>query len=37
MPAWSGLQKVSNRNIAEVIASALMEALDRPSPQSAAP
>ena len=37
MPAWSGLQKVSNRNIAEAIASALMETLDRPSPQSAAP
>ena len=25
MPAWSGLQKVSDRNIAEAIASALME------------
>jgi RimK family alpha-L-glutamate ligase len=37
MPAWSGLQKVSNRNIAEAIASALMETLDRPSLQSAAP
>jgi RimK family alpha-L-glutamate ligase len=37
MPAWSGLQKVSNRNIAEVIASALVETLDRPSLQSAAP
>src|ERR1700760_4818922 len=34
MPAWSGLQKVSNRNIAEVIASSLIEALDRPSLQS---
>jgi tetrahydromethanopterin:alpha-L-glutamate ligase len=29
MPAWSGLQKVSNCNIAEAIASALMHALDR--------
>jgi RimK family alpha-L-glutamate ligase len=28
MPAWSGLQKVSRRNIAEAIASALMETLD---------
>jgi len=37
MPAWSGLQKVSNRNIAEVIASALMETLDHSSLQSAAP
>ena len=27
MPAWSGVQKVSNRNIAEAIASALMETL----------
>jgi glutathione synthase/RimK-type ligase-like ATP-grasp enzyme len=29
MPAWSGVQKVSNRNIAEAIASSLMEMLDR--------
>jgi tetrahydromethanopterin:alpha-L-glutamate ligase len=29
MPAWSGLQKVSKRNIAEAIASALMEELSR--------
>ena len=29
MPAWSGVQKVSNRNIAEAIASSLMEKLDR--------
>jgi tetrahydromethanopterin:alpha-L-glutamate ligase len=29
MPAWSGLQKVSARNIAEAIASALMDELDR--------
>jgi glutathione synthase/RimK-type ligase-like ATP-grasp enzyme len=29
MPAWSGVQKVSNRNIAEAIASSLMETLDR--------
>ncbi len=29
MPAWSGLQKVSKRNIAEAIASALMETLNR--------
>ena len=29
MPAWSGLQKVSKRNIAEAIASALMETLHR--------
>ena len=29
MPAWSGLQKVSNRKIAEAIASSLMETLDR--------
>jgi tetrahydromethanopterin:alpha-L-glutamate ligase len=26
MPAWSGLQKVSRRNIAEAIASALLDA-----------
>jgi Tfp pilus assembly protein PilE len=29
MPAWSGLQKVSKRNIAEAIALALMETLER--------
>jgi len=29
MPAWSGLQKVSAHNIAEAIASALMDELDR--------
>jgi len=29
MPAWSGLQKVSKRNIAEAIASALMDELAR--------
>jgi tetrahydromethanopterin:alpha-L-glutamate ligase len=29
MPAWSGLQRVSKRNIAETIASALMDALAR--------
>jgi RimK family alpha-L-glutamate ligase len=29
MPAWSGVQKVSNRNIAEAIASSLVETLDR--------
>jgi RimK family alpha-L-glutamate ligase len=29
MPAWSGLQKVSARSIAEAIASALMDELDR--------
>jgi RimK family alpha-L-glutamate ligase len=29
MPAWSGVQKVSNRNIAEAIAWSLMETLDR--------
>ncbi len=29
MPAWSGVQKVSNRNIAEAIASALMDELAR--------
>ena len=33
MPAWSGLQKVSKRNIAEAIASALMDALARRSTQ----
>ena len=32
MPAWSGLQKVSQRNIAEAIASALIhESVDRPA------
>jgi RimK family alpha-L-glutamate ligase len=31
MPAWSGLQKVSKRNIAEAIALALMETLERRS------
>jgi len=29
MPAWSGLQKVSKRNIADAIASALMDELER--------
>jgi tetrahydromethanopterin:alpha-L-glutamate ligase len=29
MPAWSGVQKVSNRNIAEAIALSLVETLDR--------
>jgi hypothetical protein len=29
MPAWSGLQKVSKRNIAKAIASALMDTLGR--------
>jgi tetrahydromethanopterin:alpha-L-glutamate ligase len=29
MPAWSGLQRVSKRNIAEAIASALMDELNR--------
>jgi tetrahydromethanopterin:alpha-L-glutamate ligase len=36
MPAWSGVQKVSKRNIAEAIASALMETLAR-RPSSQAP
>jgi tetrahydromethanopterin:alpha-L-glutamate ligase len=31
MPAWSGLQKVSNRNIAAAIASALVDTLVRPA------
>jgi len=29
MPAWSGLQKVTARSIAEDIASALLDELDR--------
>ena len=33
MPAWSGLQKVSKRNIAGAIASSLMDALARRSTQ----
>ena len=33
MPAWSGLQKVSKRNIAETIASALMDELGRRAAQ----
>ena len=33
MPAWSGLQKVSERNIAGAIASSLMDALGRRSTQ----
>jgi len=33
MPAWSGLQKVSKRNIAEAIASALMDELGRRAAQ----
>jgi tetrahydromethanopterin:alpha-L-glutamate ligase len=37
MPAWSGLQKVSERNIAEAIALALMDALDRRPVQWRAP
>jgi RimK family alpha-L-glutamate ligase len=37
MPAWSGLQKVSKRNIAEAIASALMETLHRRPTQRRAP
>ena len=37
MPAWSGLQKVSKRNIAEAIALALMETLDRRPAQRCAP
>jgi tetrahydromethanopterin:alpha-L-glutamate ligase len=37
MPAWSGLQKVSNRNIAEAIALALMDELDRRPAQLCAP
>ena len=31
MPAWSGLQKVSKRNIAEAIASALMDRIGPPA------
>ncbi len=37
MPAWSGLQKVSKRNIAEAIASALMDELMRQPVQRRAP
>jgi tetrahydromethanopterin:alpha-L-glutamate ligase len=37
MPAWSGLQKVSARNIAEAIALALMAALDRRPSQRRVP
>jgi tetrahydromethanopterin:alpha-L-glutamate ligase len=37
MPAWSGLQKVSKRNIAEAIASALMDELVRRPVQQRAP
>src|SRR3984957_10140762 len=37
MPAWSGLQKVSKRNIAEAIASALIETLHRRFAQRRAP
>jgi RimK family alpha-L-glutamate ligase len=37
MPAWSGLQKVTKRNIAEAIASALMDELMRPPAQGHAP
>jgi tetrahydromethanopterin:alpha-L-glutamate ligase len=37
MPAWSGLQKVSKRNIAEAIASALMETLHCRPAQRRAP
>jgi tetrahydromethanopterin:alpha-L-glutamate ligase len=37
MPAWSGLQKVSQRNIAEAIASALMDELIRRPAQRRAP
>jgi glutathione synthase/RimK-type ligase-like ATP-grasp enzyme len=33
MPAWSGLQRVSKRNIAEAIASALMDELSRSVPR----
>jgi RimK family alpha-L-glutamate ligase len=35
MPAWSGLQKVSKRNIAEAIASAIVETLVRPAQRRA--
>jgi hypothetical protein len=37
MPAWSGLQKVSDCNIAETIASAMMHELDRRPAQRRAP
>ena len=37
MPAWSGLQKVSKRNIAKAIASALMDELARRPMQRRAP
>jgi tetrahydromethanopterin:alpha-L-glutamate ligase len=37
MPAWSGLQKVSKLNVAEAIASTLIETLDRRSSQRPAP
>jgi tetrahydromethanopterin:alpha-L-glutamate ligase len=37
MPAWSGVQKVSNCNIAEAIALALMETLDRRPAQRCPP
>ncbi len=37
MPAWSGLQKVSKLNLAEAIASALMETLHRRPTQLRAP
>jgi tetrahydromethanopterin:alpha-L-glutamate ligase len=37
MPAWSGVQKVNKRNIAEAIALALMETLDRRPAQRCPP
>jgi tetrahydromethanopterin:alpha-L-glutamate ligase len=37
MPAWTGVQKVSKRNIAEAIALSLMETLDRRLAQRSAP
>ena len=37
MPAWSGVQKVAKRNIAEAIALALMETLERRPAQMPAP
>jgi tetrahydromethanopterin:alpha-L-glutamate ligase len=37
MPAWGGLQKVSKRNVAEAIARALMESLERRPAQRHAP
>jgi glutathione synthase/RimK-type ligase-like ATP-grasp enzyme len=37
MPAWSGLQKVSNRNLGEAIALALMDELARRPAQWRAP